>query len=1198
MFLKKVVLTGFKSFADKTEFEFGPGITAIVGPNGCGKSNIVDAVKWVLGEQSAKGLRGRSMSDMIFGGSGTRKASGLAQTDLVFDNSDGRLATDQAEVTVSRRLYGSGESEYLLNLQACRLKDIRELFLDTGVGVGAYSIIEQGKVDILLQANPLERRTVFEEAAGISKYKLRKKEALRKLERTEQNLLRVQDVIDEVSRRVRSVKHQAGKARHFQTYHSRLQELRSNYSMAEYHRMSELVAQLAAQAERLGDRVLGVKSAIAAAEAGTSQIGVELLRLEEQISLLDNGLVTVESEITAHQERIAQSRQRTAEQRDVLARAEERAASHRREVAGLEEQVRGREADLRAVEQASAATGTEIERLSEEERRLALAQAQAEAELDERKTAVIEQMRQQARLNNELAVCASRAESLSAQRERLRQRNEGLSRELEEKQGDHERLRGREAELGERIEGESRALEAAKERMAQIRDALDEHARELAEAKEHRSALFSEYQLLADMERRREGISAGVRQLLERREAAPGEHDYLQGIVADLVETNVEHAPLIELALGERDQYLVVGDSGRFLAEVAELGEEAGRVSAFCLDRLPPFMDGRDFTSQPGYVTTAFDLVRCPERYEQLVRHLLGKVIVVETAADAMRLSEVVPVGYRYLTRAGQIVEPDGSVSAGRAGSRTGLISRKSELRSLAERLADVESRIALLEDQRQQRSAEAADAERVQQEQRARVYELQAARIEASAQLESLRESMRRLDDERPLLAGEIQLVDEQVRETESRATKHQAELAALNASHEKLAGEVDELIAQVARLTQQRRGVGEQLTEARVQAGRLREQHVAACASLNALRQRCLEAAGSADSAAREADACRQRIEEAEHTAVEAGARLEELIRQRERISREAAQLRRQREGLRLRAEELAAEIKTHRSQLEELEGSLHEAQVELEGVRTRREDLAARVRDELGIDLAGRYEDYKHEEQDWAAIENEIAELKEKINRLGNVNLDAISELEELELREKFLTAQRDDLNDSRRQLESLIEELNAVSIERFLTTFEQSRIHFQELFRKLFGGGKANFLLEDPSQPLESGVEIIAQPPGKELQSITLLSGGEKTMTAIALLLAIFKSKPSPFAILDEVDAAMDEANNDRFNRIVREFATRSQFVLITHSKRTMTIASRLYGVTMQEAGVSKRVSVRFEDFSLDETQMKAAPAAVA
>lgn len=1195
MFVKKIILTGFKSFADKTEFAFGEGITAVVGPNGCGKSNVVDAVKWVLGEQSAKGLRGRQMLDMIFNGSGTRKSAGLAQVDLVFDNSDGKLATDQTEVSVSRRLYRSGESEYLLNMQPCRLKDIKELFLDTGVGLGAYSIIEQGKVDLLLQANPQERRIVFEEAAGISKYKLRKKEAGRKLERTEQNLLRVQDVIDEVSRRLRSVKQQAGRARSYQTYHARLQELRSTYSMAEYHKMQTQIARQTAEAQRLANEMVAIRKDISANEAQSSDLDVEIVQLDEQIRDADGRVSQIEASIKAHEERVTQSRHRADEQRDVLATAEQRIAGHRSDAQSVNDGIAREEASLGEIDRSLDEMSQRTEALAAEDTRLAHEQADAESSLEAAKSQVIETMRRQAQLNNDLAAWTSRRESFEGQRERVAARQRELADELA-RQHEHARtLQRREDELHASIERTSADLEAMKQQVAAVRDALDQRARELAEAKEHRSALLSKQQMLQDLERRREGVREGVRLLLERREQSPAENEYIVGMVADMFETDVEHAPLIELALGDRDQCLVVHDGERFLADARRLGEEAGRVTAFCLDRISPVIGGRDFSGRPGFVANAIDLVRYAGSHERLMRRLFGNVVIVASLDDALAMSREDAAGYRFVTRSGEILEPDGSVSAGLRGTQTGLVSRKSELRELNDALAASDVRVSELEERRAQTTAEADELDRQTHALREALHAVQSERIEVHAQVQNLEESVRRLSNEQPLLSGELQMLDTQIRETSGRIDQGRASLDELTTTADGEKRTVDELTSRLTATAEQRQRSAAAFTEARIESGRLREKQSAIAATLNTLRRRLAEIDAAMESTTREADECRRRIEQAERTAVEATEKLQALGQERDDVSREAVELRRKRDGIRVRIETLAAEIKAHRTALEERDARRHAIDVELEGVRTRCADLVTRIRDELDIDLPARYEHYEHNEQDWSAIEAEIADLKDKLHRLGNVNLDAITELEELELREKFLTSQRDDLNESRRQLEALINELNDICRERFEATFEQSRIHFQELFRKLFGGGRANFILEDPTDVLESGIEIVAQPPGKELQSITLMSGGEKTMTAIALLLAIFKSKPSPFAVLDEVDAALDEANNERFNRIVSEFCDQSQFIIITHSKRTMSIADRMYGVTMQEAGVSKRVSVQFDDTSKHDKGTSAAVA---
>lgn len=1204
MFLKRLTCHGFKSFADKTDFDFMPGITAIVGPNGCGKSNVVDAIKWVLGEQSARSLRGRQMMDVIFNGSGTRRSSGMAQVDLVFDNSDHRLPCDQTEVTITRRLYRSGESEYLVNNQACRLKDVRELFLDTGIGVDAYSIIEQGKVDLLLQANPAERRLIFEEAAGISRYKARKREAIRKLERVEQNLLRLADIVEEVEKRLRSVKYQAGKARSYQSYAARLRELRAGFSLAEYHRLTQRDQELSARVAERTDRATQLRTEIDKAEADSAGHDGEILRLDAEIRDAEQQLLTILAEITANQERIAQSRQRVEEQTRARGRAQARLFAEQRRAAALAEQM---ETEGRAAEEVEAelrARQELVDALHRQDQEMSKELAALQAQLDDEKAGIIELLRRTANLHNDISKLDLHRENLTEQKGRLAARDavirEELARLLEQKA----QIEARSREIQSLLSAQMQRLEEKKAEARRLDATRAELDGELAGAKEHRSGLLSRKQVLLDLDRRHEGVDTGVREVLDRKAADeerashPPESGqetrlpafgYVRGMVADLISADVSHAMLIEAALGEADQHLVVTDTAGLLADAEFFAGLQGRVHTICLDRLPPLVNDRSFADQPGFVANAIDLVQYPDDMERLARHLFGKTVIVHTLDDALRLSALIPSGHRFVTMAGQVLEPDGRITMGPAGTRAGLISRKSELREIDHQIDEVEQRIAVLTDRRARMSAEAEHLSNVQQELRTAIYEARTAEVETNSALASNTEAIGRLMHEQPLIACEVESLERQIAEAAERARAGQASLKELEQQNAEREAHVQRLTDRIDLLAAQRSSLAERLTEARVQAGQLLQKRASLVESRRALRESHRVAVEAVHGARTEAEDCLRRLDQLERGILSAESRLAELFRAKEERSRDALARRRERDRLRQAIEHLSAHARQCRSELEEAESQLHAIQLEHQEVRVRRDELLARVRDELQIDLAAQYAGYQHAEQDWAAVESEIADLRQKIERLGNVNLDAIAEQQQLEDRAAFLTKQRDDLTTSKKQLEELIERLNAESRGRFKQTFEQVRVHFQELFRKLFGGGKADLLLERPengSEPdiLEAGIEIQAHPPGKEPQSISLLSGGEKTMACIALLLAIFKSRPSPFAILDEVDAAMDEANNERFNRIIREFLTQSQFILITHTKRTMSIADIMYGVTMQEAGVSKRVAVKFENES--------------
>ena len=1194
MFLKSLSCHGFKSFADKTDFDFLRGVTCIVGPNGCGKSNVVDAIKWVLGEQSARSLRGRQMLDVIFNGSGTRRSSGMAQVDLVFDNTDHSLPCDQTEVTVSRRLYRSGESEYLLNNQTCRLKDIRELFLDTGVGVDAYSIIEQGKVDLLLQANPYERRLIFEEAAGISRYKARKREATRKLERVEQNLVRLADIVEEVEKRLRSVKYQAGKARSYQGYAGRLRELRASFSLAEYHRLTERDGDLTLRITGATDRATALRTEINRAEADSARHDGEILRLDGEIRDVEQQLLTLMAEVTANQERIAQSRQRVEDQAKARARAQSRLFAEQRRVAGLAEQIT---AETRAADEIEAelrAKQEQVDALHRQDQEMSRELAALQAQLDDEKAGIIELLRRSANLHNDISRLDVHRENLQLQKGRLTARDAVIRQELASLLEQKARIETRAEEIQQLLAAEMQRLEEKKAEARRLDATRAEVDSELSAAKEQRSGLNSRKQLLADLEKRYEGVDAGVREVLERRAADPEARAfaYVRGMVADLISADVTNAAVIEAALGGVDQYLVVSEAAPFLADAEMLDGLAGRVHAFCLDRLAPVVNDRDFSDQPGFVANAIDLVQFPEDAERLARHLLCKTVIVETLNDALRLADLIPSGHRFVTRAGQVLEADGRITLGPIGSRTGLISRKSELRGIDHQIEEIEQHIVVLTDRRARMSAEAEHLDSVQQDLRTAIYEARTAEVETNAAMVANAEAVNRLKHEQPLIVGEVDSIERQIAEAMDRARESQETLKAIEQQNAEREAHVQRLTDRIDLLAARRTTLAERLTECRVEHGQLVQRRQSVAESLRSRREAHRLAFEAVAGARTEAEECRHRVDQLERGILGAESRLAELFRLKEERSREVLSRRHAREGLRVEIERLAAAARQGRGELEGVESQLHAAQMECQEVRVRRDELVARVRDELQIDLAEQYAGYQHAEQDWTAVETEIADLRQKIERLGNVNLDAIAEQKELEDREAFLTKQRDDLTISKKQLEELIERLNAESRERFQQTFEQVRMHFQELYRKLFGGGKADILLERPedgSEPdlLEAGIEIQARPPGKELQSISLLSGGEKAMTCIALLMAIFKSRPSPFTILDEVDAPLDEANNERFNRIIREFLQYSQFIIITHSKRTMSVADVMYGVTMQEAGVSKRVAVKFED-DLSET----------
>jgi len=1181
VFLKRIVLHGFKSFADRTEFEFGPGITSIVGPNGCGKSNVLDAFRWVLGEQSARSLRGGKMADVIFAGSRSRKPANAAEVQLTFDNRTGILRSDCAEVTVGRVLYRSGESEYRLNGSACRLKEVRELLLDTGVGVDAYSVIEQGRVDLLLQASPLERREIFEEAAGISRYKFRRNEAQRKLERTQGNLERLQDLVDELEKRLRSVRLAAGKARNFQQYDGRLRELRSSFSMAEYHELEQERRRGRAQADALGASLQEERARLAARDAEAVEVEHARQALDDQIQAAESGLLGAQSALSALIERITLGTQRLPE----LAAVRERRRAQATEVANrlgtqrariaAEEQVH---AELRAAEEACAAR---IAALHAERQAAEVRTDEARQTLEREKVAAFEAVRRGALLQNEHENCAQQHGRLRAQAQRLTARRQEIAREAEGLAQQVGELAERVARLEQQLGALSDELRQDEARLATLSDEADRLDAQVGTAKETRSAIVSRLTLLADLERRLEGVDQGTRAVLAWRDTPAGA-DLVVGLLADLLRIDDPRVGILQTVLATFESHVVVRDTAAFLDELARCGEQLGPLRVLALDRLARPPTPISYEHAPGFVARAVDWVECAPQHRGLAEHLLGRTFIVQTVEQALRLAADALAGCVFVALDGTTVAADGRLTFGATAAAAGLISRKAEIRQLRSELEDVETTLVQLTRRRMEVDEGVSDVQLHRDGLLQRSAALQREHVEAHSARVRVDDALQRFEREGALVDDEVRGVQRQIDELTAQLQRLQADSATVDATQRAHEARITALAAALTEAEAAGTRLAQQCTEALVERGRAAEKRAAGEAALRELQARCAGLEREQAGAEREAEEITAQIAAAEQELD--AARQQQAARATECEERraEVLRLRQGRQALVQQREDCGQAIRALQKRCEELEAALRAGEVELRECEVRQEALVARVRDELAVDLAALYPTYAHAEQDWAAVRAEIEELRGKIARLGNVNLDAIAELEELSPRYEHLMAQRSDLLSAIERLQTLIEELDRESRARFLAAFEQIRANFQEMFRKLFGGGRADVLLEDAENPLECGIEIIARPPGKEPQSISLLSGGEKTLTAVSLLMGVFRSRPSPFAILDEVDAALDEANVERFNSVLQEFLSHSQFVVITHSKRTMACADVLYGVTMEEPGVSKRVSVRFDD----------------
>jgi chromosome segregation protein len=1233
--LKRLELVGFKSFADKTQFDFAPGVTGIVGPNGSGKSNIVDSVRWVLGEQSAKSLRGGEMADVIFNGSASRRSLGMAEVTMTFDNSRRALATPAEEVQITRRVYRGGEGEYLINNQVCRLKDIKDLFLGSGAGSDAYCIIEQGRVDVLLQASTKDRRTIFEEAAGISRFKAKKIETLRRLERVDQNVARLRDILDEVEKQLRSVKLQAAKAQRYQEYAQRLKELRVGLSLREFHELSGRFQEETAILERMRAELSEQMAQADAWEKELRELEDALARLDGSIREQAAALAEAREQIVSHETALSHEWALADDIDTELTRARQRGAELSRHVAGLAETAARVGDELRQVEATCQAQTQEVSRREEQlqatETRLSELRQQVQHDENEH----IESVRQAIRLKNDAITSKTQVDNLTRERTRLLQRSEQAAEHLASLDLELQELSGAEAELQTRLGSARQALTDLRQERDRLRQVRDETTQRAADLREQRSGLLSRIEVLEGLERSHEGLGTGPRELFGLLEQPdPGPWRSVLGILAEFLTVRREFAPLIDLALGDRAQRFLVRDPDRLAEALRQRSQPfSSRVSFLPLTPAPappqPARPARPTAgsslasaqgplaiagapAHPGIVALAEQVVRCdnPELAELPARLLAGTLIVHDLTA-ARALAPRLP-GHRFVTLRGELLEADGTLTIGTHHAETSILSRRSELRELREQVADLDRRLT-----------------------------------ELDRDLLDLREALALLDSRAENGQQDIDMLSEQVSDLRSRIGQHRQRREGLHEEVKVSRDEIGDLERDIERLTQAWQQAREQAAHADNEVQRMharlegakneireresqRQEHQQEAMTarvalaqveerLTALRARYEQIEGDLrqrrqeeEQTRRQQSAALERQRDNQRTLLDLLSSLAVCYIRKEAAERQLADWGRERARIhqerQQRHEQSQASRNTWRAQQEQA----HAHELSVNDLRHRRDSLCTRLHEEYQLDLAALYEETgktgtllapstpvesqaegERANEPALAPEQEMEELRRKLSRLGSVNLDALQELADLEARAGALQVQYDDLTSAQKALQEIIAKINGDSRKLFSDTFATIRTHFQELFRKLFGGGMADIVLEDENDVLESGIEVIARPPGKELRSISLMSGGEKTMTAVALLLAIFRSKPSPFCILDEVDAALDEANIGRFTAVLKDFLDRSQFIIVTHSKRTMACADALYGITMQESGISRRIAVRFEDWPDEEQQSKEA-----
>lgn len=1190
--LKALELAGFKSFADRTRFDFPDGITVIVGPNGSGKSNIVDAIKWVLGSQSAKSLRGKEMSDVIFKGAQGRGPAGTAEATIIFDNTTGALPIDTPEVRVTRRVFRSGEGEYLINNQPCRLKDVKDLIRGTGIGIDAYSLIEQGKVDRMLQANAKERRAIFEEAAGISRFKAKKIEAERRLARVQQNLVRLGDIVDEVATRLQSLKSQASKAERYRQATERLKDLRTQLAWNDWLSLS---AELEQARRELGQAEATVRDA----EHQRDDLGVQRQRGDGQVQQIAEQARQTEQQRSELQRTVASlTGQREA---DTAAANDLRVAMARslQRLRLLQSQTGSAASELRSgadrLRDYRAALDGARGRLADIERERTACETQV-SETAQRRDALQRDHLTALRDISELESAFQRTDQHATQAERTLteaiSREQKLKLEVAEAAAEVAARNDRWNEIQTEIGELAGAIELARVAGEEHRRTLNRRRDEIAALKVRLQGVTERVTVLEDLQRRQEGVSGGVRSVLEMLRGSLHDDGPLTdclGIIADLFQTDVHVAPLIDAVLGDKAQYVAVR-GGRFQQAVVS-GEITlgGRIGLIRIDELPPRRPGDRIRldALKGVIGRADRLVQTDRHLQPLAKHLLGTTWLVDNLATAIGLRRLSGAGLRFVTSRCELLEPDGSVVIGPPEAAAGLVSRRSELTAAHEerkhyrfQLRDCELEAERLAERLDQEEAELG---RLEQQHRALIVEragCEANRVHATDRLRARNEALATAVAELGQIRERIEsLIAEQRRVAERRA----AEAARL--AH--IESETQRCDSALTAASEALREVTSRLMSGSVEVARAEQKVEAITATIRQQQrdQTQREAAVEEVRVQRREDAAR--CDEISLRILGAGAALADLALRDESLERELLELAHKAAEVRAGGRAIQKAYDAAVKHATEATQTLHQVSRTLDTAMMRRQTLAERLLEDYEIDLeTAEPPEGLQPIEDRDAVEEEIQHLRAQLQKTGSVNMEALEELQTLQARYDELHGQYQDLTAAKDSLHRVIGKINAESRRLFVDTLEAIRLNFQRLYRKSFGGGTADLILEDSDDPLEAGVEIIATPPGKPSFNNSLLSGGEKALTAVSLLMAIFQFRPSPFCVLDEVDAPFDEANIGRFVTVLNEFLDNTKFVVVTHSKKTMTAATTLYGVTMQESGISKQVSIRFEDVSDD------------
>ena len=1198
MLLNSIKVSGFKSFAEEVELILEPGITTIVGPNGCGKSNVSDAIRWVLGEQSARALRCTNMRDLLFNGGANFSPSQRASVALTFTNISENLSIESPEVEVRRQLTRDGESSYLINQTPCRLRDISELFMDTGVGVDAYSVMEQSKIDLILNVRPEERRFLFDEVAGITKYKVRKKSAIQKLKDTEQNLVRINDIIQELQRETESLKAQAEQAGHYQSLKDQLQQLELGLAYRDYEKLAtdyrETQNNLEAILNEVSDANQILQEADERIENATlrrTELDAAITTAQEEIREIEGQIEQIERQIVVHKENqlnIQQQKQRAqqtleslnSQQVNLQTRHRERTQERKR----LEASYKIEESRLTAKQQHLQELSSRIDRTKESIQ-------EAQTDLQEISTELSQRENRRIAIEHELT---SKESSLND----LEESSDALKTELKAATDDRDEIQRGMTQLDAdllQIGTEKKQVETT---LSENQDALRKIESEIRGLEENLGGSLSRYKSLEQLQSAYEGYYAGVRAIMRAKDHFPDQFAGICDVVAELIDTDTEFEVAIEVALGSAIQNVVAETAEDADTAISFLKKHrAGRVTFLPIDilRRRTFSDDA-LLDEPGVIGIADELVGYDDKYEKVIQHLLGNTLVTENLDDAVALTRKFRHNARLVTLEGELINTSGAITGGHTDQRkSGLLSRANELDVLKTKIGELQQIVNQKDEKRKAYAATIAEADQTRQRLTAQLQNKQIEKASITKDIEQANQNIDRLETE----LAEVETQNRQLKETVEHSREDQqtldAEIVELTKKRTQTEGRIQRVSEQVDSDARKREEVVSDCQEREIFLAGQRQKLESMTEELENFDEQQLQIVKNIE----EQQAIIDSDEQTKHDIAE---QIEEAQRQFLRIGGDRAEaeaahdeLTEEREALLEEIESIQKEMRSTRKQFESQNRKQRQLEVKTTQLEMQLKSISTRILDKYQVSIdelpkpTTQDEVSEHAEQstvpailelDEIDLMDSIEKLKAEISAMGAVNLKAIEAHEEHKKRLDFQIAQRDDIQQSIQSMHQAIQKINETSRDVFMKTFEQVKLNFQEVFTQLFGGGETELRLTDEENILESGIDIIARPPGKRPQSIMQLSGGERSLVAIGLLFAVFKIKPSPFCVLDEVDAALDEANVLRFTNLIRAYSDNTQFVIITHNNRTMEISDVMYGVTMEQAGMSKIVSHKF------------------